>query len=150
MRIFKNRWFARFAAAEGIDDNALRQAVEDAENGLVDADLGGFYFSLGSTSQAVSPFRQAFGIPEEYSPIGAIAIGYPAPDRGSASLTHRRAITTCLRFLLHGMVFTTREGQPVVLKAHLLRHTFATHAVQVEKIPFDIFGAWLKQKNLMP
>jgi len=46
------------------------------------------------------------------------------------------------------MVFQTREGKRVVLKPHLLRHTFATHAVQVEKIPIDIVGEWLKQKNL--
>jgi len=46
------------------------------------------------------------------------------------------------------MIFKTQEGQQVVLKPHLLRHTFATHAVQVEKIPIDIVGQWLKQKNL--
>jgi len=28
------------------------------------------------------------------------------------------------------------------------RHAFATHAVEVEKIPIDIVGAWLHQKNL--
>ena len=53
-----------------------------------------------------------------------------------------------MRFLLHGMLFRTREGQIVLLKAHLLRHAFATHAVQVEKYPLDVVGAWLKQKNL--
>ncbi len=53
-----------------------------------------------------------------------------------------------MHFLLHGMVFRTREGKLVVLKSHLLRHAFATHAVQVEKIPIDIVGAWLHQKNL--
>lgn len=58
------------------------------------------------------------------------------------------AIRACLRFLLHGMVFQTREGKHVVLKPHLLRHAFATHAVQVEKIPIDIVGEWLKQKSL--
>lgn len=58
------------------------------------------------------------------------------------------AITACMRFLLHGMIFKTRDGKNVTLKAHLLRHAFATHAVQVEKIPVDIVGAWLKQKNL--
>jgi hypothetical protein len=58
------------------------------------------------------------------------------------------AITACLRFLLHGMAFRTREGQLVVLKAHLLRHAFATHVFHVEKIPLDIVGALLKQKNL--
>ena len=57
-------------------------------------------------------------------------------------------ITSCMRFLLHGMVFKTREGNVVVLKSHLLRHAFATHAVQVEKIPIDVVGAWLHQKNL--
>jgi hypothetical protein len=53
-----------------------------------------------------------------------------------------------MRFLLHGMLFRTREGQIVLLKAHLLRNAFATHAVQVEKYPLDVVGAWLKQKNL--
>jgi len=36
----------------------------------------------------------------------------------------------------------------VLLKAHLLRHAFATHAVQVQKYPLDVVGAWLKQKNV--
>lgn len=58
------------------------------------------------------------------------------------------AITACMRFLLHGMAFRTKAGEPVVMKAHLLRHAMATHAVQVEKIPVDIVGAWLKQKHL--
>lgn len=58
------------------------------------------------------------------------------------------AITACMRFLLHGMIFRTRDAKPVILKAHLLRHAFATFVVQVEKIPLDIVGALLKQKNL--
>lgn len=57
-------------------------------------------------------------------------------------------ITGCMRFLLHGMMFKTREGNRVILKSHLLRHAFATHTVQVEKIPADIVGAWLHQKDL--
>lgn len=59
-------------------------------------------------------------------------------------------ITACMRFLLHGMVFRTRDGKPVVLKAHLLRHAFATHAVHVEKIPVDIVGEWLQQQVYTP
>jgi hypothetical protein len=59
-----------------------------------------------------------------------------------------QAITACMRFLLHGMIFRTRDAKPVILKAHLLRHAFATFAVQIEKIPLDIVGALLKQKNL--
>lgn len=40
-RIFKNGWFERFARKERLSDSALREAVEGAESGLVDADLGG-------------------------------------------------------------------------------------------------------------
>jgi nitroreductase len=65
----------------------------------VDAGLGAFYFSLGPTNQAIPPFRQAFGIPEPYSPIGAIAIGYPAVDRASPSLGRgRRPPTQVMHF----------------------------------------------------
>jgi len=41
VRIFKSRWFQRFARKEGIADAALREAVARAEKGQVDADLGG-------------------------------------------------------------------------------------------------------------
>jgi hypothetical protein len=41
MRVFKTRWFARFARSEGIGDISLREAIERAERGLIDADLGG-------------------------------------------------------------------------------------------------------------
>lgn len=41
MQVFKTRWFSRFAKQEGIGDWALIQAVERAERGLIDADLGG-------------------------------------------------------------------------------------------------------------
>lgn len=41
MRVFKNAWFGRFARKEKISADALWEAVERAENGLVDADLGG-------------------------------------------------------------------------------------------------------------
>jgi hypothetical protein len=40
-RIFKNGWFQRFARKERLADEALREAVERAERGLIDADLGG-------------------------------------------------------------------------------------------------------------
>jgi hypothetical protein len=40
-RIFKSRWFQRFARKERIADAVLREAVARAENGQFDADLGG-------------------------------------------------------------------------------------------------------------
>jgi hypothetical protein len=41
LRIFKIRWFDRFARKEGIDDRDLYKTVARAEQGAVDADLGG-------------------------------------------------------------------------------------------------------------
>lgn len=41
LRVFKNAWFGRFARKEKISADALWQAVDRAENGLIDADLGG-------------------------------------------------------------------------------------------------------------
>ena len=41
MRVFKTRPFGRFVRREGIDDAALGDAVRRAEQGVVDADLGG-------------------------------------------------------------------------------------------------------------
>jgi hypothetical protein len=57
-------------------------------------------------------------------------------------------ISACLRFLMHGMMFQTSSGDLVILKAHLLRHAFATFAVHVEGLPLDLVAEWLKQKNL--
>ena len=40
MRIFKTKWFVRYARVERIGDHSLREAIERAERGIVDADLG--------------------------------------------------------------------------------------------------------------
>ncbi|WP_025845570.1 site-specific integrase [Paenibacillus ehimensis] len=57
-------------------------------------------------------------------------------------------INAIIRFLLHGLIIQTSEGSQVVVKAHLLRHAFATHAVQTEKIPIDIVKSLLHQKDI--
>lgn len=44
MRVFKTRLFSRWADKEGMTDAALRQAVEELADGLVDADLGGHVY----------------------------------------------------------------------------------------------------------
>ena len=41
MRVFKNAWFVRFARKRKISEEVLWDAVDRAEKGLVDADLGG-------------------------------------------------------------------------------------------------------------
>jgi hypothetical protein len=41
VRIFKSKWFQRFARKEAITDAVLREAVARAARGQIDADLGG-------------------------------------------------------------------------------------------------------------
>lgn len=41
LRVFATKWFSRFARSEGISDERLCEAVTRAEQGSVDADLGG-------------------------------------------------------------------------------------------------------------
>ena len=52
-RIFKSKWFQRFAGKERIADSALRDAVRRAGEGQIDADLGG-----GVIKQRISRPRQ--------------------------------------------------------------------------------------------
>jgi nitroreductase len=56
--------------------------------GAVDAGLGACFFGIPPVSTAT--YRGAFGVPEEYTPIGAITVGYPAPDKRSPSLRRGR------------------------------------------------------------
>jgi hypothetical protein len=41
MRVFKNRWFSRFARKEAIGNDELLEIVKQLEDGQFDADLGG-------------------------------------------------------------------------------------------------------------
>jgi nitroreductase len=54
----------------------------------VDAGLGGLFFS--PPPEKIPRLLAAFGIPDRLHLIGVVAIGYPAPDRPSASLRRGR------------------------------------------------------------
>jgi nitroreductase len=56
--------------------------------GAVDSGLGACFFGIPPDRTAT--FRAAYRVPEEYTPIGALAIGHPAPDRRSPSLRRGR------------------------------------------------------------
>jgi hypothetical protein len=70
VRVFKIRWFARFARSERLDDKSLSDAIHRAARGLVDADLGG-----GLIKQRVA--RQGRGRSGGYRTI----IAYRVKDR---------------------------------------------------------------------
>ena len=45
---------------------------------VVDEGLGACFF--GVPADRIDRFRAAFGVPEEYLPIGCVSVGYPGPD----------------------------------------------------------------------
>lgn len=58
----------------------------------VDEGLGACFF--GIPPERTSAYRAEFGVPAEFSPIGAITVGYRAPDHRSGSLRRgRRPLT---------------------------------------------------------
>jgi hypothetical protein len=59
VRIFKNKAFTRFAKKAGMGDAVLCDAIQDAERGLVAADLGGGVINRGSLGPARES-RQGF------------------------------------------------------------------------------------------
>jgi len=46
VRIFKHKWFQRFAKKEGITDSELREIVKQLEKGQFYADLGGGLYKM--------------------------------------------------------------------------------------------------------
>jgi nitroreductase len=54
----------------------------------VDEGLGACFF--GIPPERTGTYRDAFGVPAAYTPIGAITVGYPAPDWRSPSLRRGR------------------------------------------------------------
>lgn len=55
---------------------------------VTDERLGGCFF--GIPPETVASFRTEFDVPEDYTPIGAVALGHRAPDRPSPSLRRGR------------------------------------------------------------
>jgi nitroreductase len=54
---------------------------------VVDAELGAIFFSVRDPG----PLREAFGVPDGFDPIGAIALGYPTPVPPRANRSRRPA-----------------------------------------------------------
>ncbi len=54
----------------------------------VDEGLGALFFAISPVH--LEPFRAAFGVPDAFTPIGAIAVGHRSPDIPSPSLRRGR------------------------------------------------------------
>jgi nitroreductase len=56
----------------------LLRAANRAPSAVVDEGLGAVFF--GIAPEIMASFRAQYGVPAEWMPIGAIAIGHPDPD----------------------------------------------------------------------
>jgi nitroreductase len=59
----------------------------------VDENLGALFF--GIPPHQIADFRALYGVPDRYVPIGAVAVGHPAPEAdqgGSARVIQRRTL----------------------------------------------------------
>jgi nitroreductase len=63
--------------------------------GVTEEGLGALFFGF-RTREAIEAFKSAFGVPGSWSPIGVVAMGWPAGDggsRGSAVTRDRRPLS---------------------------------------------------------
>jgi len=63
---------------------------------VVDEGLGAIYF--GIVPEAVQPFRDAFGVPDDQEPIGAIAIGHDAETQKRDLRSKRRSVDDVVHY----------------------------------------------------
>jgi nitroreductase len=63
---------------------------------VVDEGLGALYF--GIVPEQVQPFKDAFGVPDDYEPIGAIAIGYDAETEKRDLRARRKPIESMVHY----------------------------------------------------
>ena len=66
----------------------------------VDADLGACFFGL--PPETIETFRQAFGVPSAYAPIGAITVGHRTQGPGPKGSPSRRPRRTPADVVHHG------------------------------------------------
>ncbi len=63
---------------------------------VVDEGLAALYF--GIVPEAVGPFREAFGVPDDHEPIGAIAIGFNAEEAPRDLRARRRPAADVIHY----------------------------------------------------
>lgn len=101
MRIFKSKWFQRFARKEGIEDTALREAVKRAEKGLIDADLGGEVLKqrIARPGQGKSKGYRAI-ILFRHGSRAFFTYGFPKSERGNINDDEEQEFKEAAKYVL--------------------------------------------------
>ena len=96
-RVYLERYAEEDKGWTDMDENRWPVPYWDIDTGFasllilltaVDEGLGALFF--GILPHRIAAFRAAFEVPEDFTPIGAIAVGYRAPDEPSPSLKRGR------------------------------------------------------------
>ncbi|HET8852800.1 MAG TPA: hypothetical protein VFN02_09755, partial [Ktedonobacteraceae bacterium] len=88
----------------------------------------------GGSIPIVQPYENSKA--EDLSPEPYLFQWKASDDRRFGLLT-TLDVGRLLRFLFHGLTFTTRTGKPIHVATHLLRHLLATHARQIKNVPAE-------------
>lgn len=82
MRIFKNKWFTRFAKKERISDSQLCNLIKEIEKGLIDVDYGGGVIKqrLGRANQGKSSGYRCIVL-YRYKELSFLVYGFPKNER---------------------------------------------------------------------
>lgn len=102
MKVFKRKDFARWQACERLLDAALCKAVREMENGLIDADLGGYLYKkrvARSGGGKSSGFRTVLS-----ARVGSRYVflhGFPKSDKANITQVERKALQYSGRVFLN-------------------------------------------------
>ncbi|MBF0435338.1 MAG: type II toxin-antitoxin system RelE/ParE family toxin [Magnetococcales bacterium] len=96
MRVFKNKWFNRWALGEGITDANLRNAALEIVAGMVEADLGGYLFKkrLARVGKGKSGgYRTIVGYRKAHSDRLVFLYAFPKNAKGNISSNEEAALS---------------------------------------------------------
>lgn len=103
MRVFKNKWFNRWAHKECISDADLFDAAEDVATGKVEADLGGCLFKkrLAKAGKGKSGgYRVVVGYKKANSERVVFLYAFGKNDRSNISTEEEAALSLTAKSLL--------------------------------------------------
>ncbi|STX81697.1 Uncharacterized protein conserved in bacteria [Legionella busanensis] len=123
MRIFKNKWFNKFAKKEKISDKKLCEIVKNLEKGLIDVDYGGGVIKqrLARLNQGKSSGYRCI-ILFRFNEKTFFVYGFPKNERDNISLDEERAFKDLSEQMFN---FTDKEIDKLINTGTLIEVNYA-------------------------